>query len=315
MSKYRSNLPQLSGRLFLTDSGLETTLVFHEGIDLPFFAAWKLMQTSEGRITLRRYFDRHIDIARKQAMGFILDTPTWRASADWARRMDVPDDELARINQMSVSLLEEIRDEHETAAMPMVINGVIGPRGDGYHPDSIMSAAEAQEYHATQIRTFANSAADMVSAITMTNASEAIGITQAARQAGIPVVVSFTVETNGALPTGQALADAISETDAATASGPAYYMVNCAHPTHFQDKLEAGSDWMSRVHGIRANASKRSHAELDEATDLDDGNPVELGHDYAAIQRGHPHVTVFGGCCGTDHRHIEQISGAVRHAA
>jgi S-methylmethionine-dependent homocysteine/selenocysteine methylase len=315
MTKYRNDLPQLGKKLFLSDSGLETTLVFLEGQDLPYFAAFTMMETAEGRAVLRRYFDRHVAIARQKEMGFILDTPTWRANADWGRKLGLSDTDLDRINRESVAFLESIRGEMESPAMPMVINGVIGPRGDGYNPGFIMTEAEAEDYHAVQIKSFAGTAADMVSAITMTNVNEAIGIARAARAAGMPAVISFTVETDGNLPTGQSLAAAIMATDAATGQAPAYYMVNCAHPSHFQDKLETNAGWMRRIRGIRANASRKSHAELDESTELDFGNPAELALEYAGIRAIHPQVTVLGGCCGTDHRHIEQISAKAKQAA
>ena len=155
----------------------------------------------------------------------------------------------------------------------------------------------------------------MVTAITMTNASEAIGVVRAARAAGMPVAISFTLETDGRLPTGQALEEAIAEVDGATESYPAYFMINCAHPTHFDAILEPGSAWTQRIRGIRANASRRSHQELNEAPDLDAGDPVELGAQYRHLRDRHPHINVLGGCCGTDHRHIEQIGRACRAAA
>jgi S-methylmethionine-dependent homocysteine/selenocysteine methylase len=192
----------------------------------------------------------------------------------------------------------------------MVISGCVGPRGDGYDPGRMMSADEAEAYHAAQIGVFAGTEADIVSAITMTYAEEAIGIARAAEAAGMPVVISFTLETDGRLPTGQGLKEAIAAVDAATGWAPLYYMINCAHPTHFASVVASGEPWLQRLKGLRANASKRSHAELDAAPDLDAGDPVELGREYRAIRRGLPHLTVLGGCCGTDHRHVEAISRA-----
>jgi S-methylmethionine-dependent homocysteine/selenocysteine methylase len=311
MSKYRNRLPQLGTKPFLSDSGLETTLVFLDGIELPCFAAFTLLETEDGRARLTRYFERHLDIARRRGMGFILDTPTWRANADWGERLGLSTADLDRVNRFSIAFAEATRRQHESDETPIVVNGVFGPRGDGYRPESIMTADEAQRYHTAQMRSFAEAGADMVSAITMTHTGEAIGIARAARDHGLPAVVSFTVETDGRLPTGQTLGEAITETDEATAASPAYYMVNCAHPSHFRSELEGGAGWMSRIRGIRANASRRSHAELDEATELDDGNPVELAADYTVLHRMLPQATVFGGCCGTDHRHIEEISAAV----
>ena len=207
--------------------------------------------------------------------------------------------------------MEAVREAQETARSRMVISGCVGPRGDGYDPGALMRPEEAEAYHAWQIRIFAGTAADMVTAITMTNANEAIGITRAARAAGVPVAISFTVETDGRLPTGETLGEAIVAVDAATSAAPAYYMINCAHPMHFAHLLaDEGAPWTERLRGLRANASRRSHAELDHATDLDDGDPVELGAQYADLRRRHLQLTVLGGCCGTDHRHTERICEA-----
>lgn len=307
MPKYRANLPQIKRRQYLMDGGIETTLIFHDGQDLPYFAAFHLLKDEKGREALRSYFSRHASIARAHGVGFILESATWRASADWGKKLGYTRATLAEANRQAIDLLVELRDAFETDASPMVISGCVGPRGDGYDPGIVMSADEAQSYHREQINVFAGTEADMVTAITMTNANEAIGIARAARAASMPSVISLTVETDGRLPTGQTLKDAIEEIDTATDRAPAYYMINCAHPSHFDTVLNGGA-WMQRLRGLRANASKCSHAELDEADELDDGDPVELGRDYAALRVRYPQLTILGGCCGTDHRHIEQIS-------
>ena len=314
MAKYRHHLPQLNGNLFLTDAGIETTLIFHEGLDLPYFAAFHLLKDEEGRQALKKYFRRHAAIARENGTGFILESATWRASADWGDKLGYSAQELDAANHKAIDLLHELREELETDRSPMVISGCVGPRGDGYDPGKVMSPEEAEAYHGRQIRVFAEAGADLVTAITMTNTNEAIGVTRAARAADMPVVISFTVETDGRLPTGESLKEAIEAVDRATGRGPAYFMINCAHPTHFESVLN-GESWMQRLRGIRANASKRSHAELDEAEELDDGDPVELGAQYRDLRRRFGHINVLGGCCGTDHRHIEQICGACRQAA
>jgi S-methylmethionine-dependent homocysteine/selenocysteine methylase len=313
-TRYRHRLPQLEGGLFLTDGGIETTLIFHEGLELPYFAAFHLLRDEGGTRALRRYFTRHAAIACANDAGFILESATWRASSDWGDKLGYSARALAEVNRRAVDLLVELRDELETHRSPIVISGCVGPRGDGYDPGAGMSPGEAQRYHAPQIQGFAETAVDQVTAITMTNTPEAIGVARTAHSAGLPVVISFTVETNGRLPHGQSLPEAIEEVDAATGRAPAYYMINCAHPTHFQGVLEDAA-WTQRLHGLRANASKRSHAELDEAPDLDDGDPVQLGAEYAAIRERFPWINVLGGCCGTDHRHIEQICCACREAA
>jgi S-methylmethionine-dependent homocysteine/selenocysteine methylase len=311
MAKYRNNLPQLSGKLFLTDGGIETTLIFHEGLTLPYFAAFDLLPRAAGQAALRKYFRTYAALARQYAVGCILESATWRASADWGAKLGYSSAALVEMNRQAIALLQAIRHEYENDNTPIVISGCIGPRGDGYNPAAFMSEAEAAHYHAMQVETFREADADMVTAITMTYSAEAIGIARAAQAADMPVALSFTVETDGRLPTGQPLQEAIEQVDDATGNAPAYYMINCAHPTHFAGALVAGAPWVARIRGLRANASTKSHAELDEAVELDTGNPVELGGQYRDLRSRLPHLNVLGGCCGTDHRHVEEICKAV----
>ena len=313
MAKYRTHLPQLDGGLYLTDSGLETTLIFHHGMELPHFAAFDLLRNENGKATLRDYYSQHASTARRDGAGFILESPTWRASSAWGRKLGYSPEALAAVNREAIELMEDVRDGFASPDQPLVISANLGPRGDGYDPGEIMSPAQAQTYHFQQIGVFAESNADMITALTITNTPEAIGIARAAMVAGMPVVIGFTVETDGRLPTGQTLGEAIAEVDGATEATPAYYMINCAHPSHFADKLVAEGNWIGRVRGIRANASRCSHAELDEATELDAGDPVELAAAYGEIIRHFGQINVLGGCCGTDHRHIVQISAACRN--
>jgi S-methylmethionine-dependent homocysteine/selenocysteine methylase len=315
MAKYRSRLPQLDGGLFLTDGGIETTLIFHDGLELPHFAAFHLLRDADGRAALRKYYTRYARIAREGGFGFILESPTWRASPDWGKKLGYSEAALARVNRASIALMQELREEFETERTPIVVSGCVGPRGDGYDPGQLMSPQEAESYHAGQIGTFSEAGVDMVTAITITNANEAIGLTLAAQKAGVPVAVSFTLETDGRLPTGESLQQVIERVDESTAVGPAYYMISCAHPTHFERILSGHGAWAQRLRGIRANASKRSHQELNEAPDLDDGNPVELGGQYRDLRKLQPQINVLGGCCGTDHRHVEQIGLACKATA
>ena len=309
MARHRNALPQLGGDLFLTDGGIETTLIFHQGQELPDFAAFHLLQSPTGEAALREYFLPYVEIAQRARTGLILESATWRASADWGTRLGYSAGALADANRRSIELLETIRNEHG-ATIPIVISGCVGPRGDGYVPDSAMTEKQAEAYHRDQIDTFAATAADMVCAITMNYAAEAVGVARAAERAGMPVAISFTVETDGKLPTGQTLKAAIEQVDDATSRYPRYYMINCAHPAHFEDVLSGGEGWLSRISGLRANASRKSHAELNESTELDIGNPPELGQDYARLRRRLPSLNVMGGCCGTDARHVEQIADA-----
>jgi homocysteine S-methyltransferase len=299
-------------RLFVTDGGLETELVFHDGIDLPCFAAFPLLADPNTRARLARYYNGYLDIARTHSAGFVMETPTWRANPDWAEQLGYSAARLDDANRAAIALAEEIRATGAADGIPTVVSGCIGPRGDGYDSDSAMTAEEAEDYHRVQVGTFADTSADQVTAITMTNAAEAVGIVKAAAAAGVPSAISFTVETDGRLPTGQSLHDAVDQVDAMTDSAAAYFMVNCAHPTHFMPALAHEGAWRRRIVGLRANSSRRSHAELDDATELDEGDPRELGAQHAALQDRVPAVRVLGGCCGTDARHVAAIVSAWR---
>ena len=310
MNNSRSRLPQLDRGLFLTDGGIETTLIYQDGFDLPFFAAFPLLRTDPGVAALRRYYTRHASIARERGVGFVLESATWRANPDWGVRLGYSARELAAANRAAIDLLHGLRRELETDRSPMVVSGCVGPRGDGYRAEAVMTPAAARAYHAEQIRVFAAAGADLATAITMTNSGEAIGIVRAARAEGLPVVISFTVETDGQLPSGESLAEAIGAVDGETDGAAAYFMINCAHPSHFADVMSPGASWVGRIRGVRANASTRSHAELDAATTLDAGDPLDLGQRYRELRTQFPRINVLGGCCGTDHRHIEQICDA-----
>jgi homocysteine S-methyltransferase len=309
MAKYRQDLPQLAGDIFLSDGGMETTLIFQEGVELPHFASFVLMSTPEGRRQLKDYYIRYLEVARKHHTGFILDTPTWRANPDWGALLGYGPEELRTINRDSVALLVELRKEFQPAGFPCVISGAIGPRGDGYKAGD-MDEGEAETYHAAQVESFAQTEADMVSAYTLTNYKEAIGIARAAKLNAMPCAISFTVETDGRLVTGLSLGDAINRVDEATGASPVYYLINCAHPTHFMQSLEKGEPWIDRVYGAKANASAKSHAELDESETLDAGDPLDLGQRYKTLRQQFPKIRVLGGCCGTDHRHVAAICEA-----
>ena len=306
----RAQLPQLSGETFITDGGMETTLIFDEGIALPDFASFILLEDPTGVDVLRAYYTSYLEIAAQHGVGIVLDTPTWRANPDWGDRLGYSAAELADVDRRGVALLEELRATAD-GVTHVIISGCIGPRGDGYRVDNVMTAEEAQRYHEPQVATFADTAADLVSALTLTYAGEAVGVARAAQNAGIPSVISFTVETDGRLPSGQSLREAIEEVDEQTQGAVAYFMINCAHPTHFAHVLEADGDWRGRIRGLRANASEKSQAELDEAEELDSGNPAALARQYRELQTRLPSLTVVGGCCGTDHRHVAEICAAV----
>ena len=292
----------------LTDSGLETWLVFHRGLQLPDFAAFPLLDEPDQRTHLAEYFRDHLRIAAERRVGLVLETPTWRANSDWGGRLGYDAVRLDRVNRDAVQFLRDLGGEF--ADVPLTVSGNIGPRGDGYNPEELMTPEDAESYHHGQIDSFVGAGADRVTMLTATHAGEAIGVVRAAAAAGIPSVVAFTVETDGRLPSGQPLHEAISEVDAATDAAALHYGINCAHPDHFTPALGDDPSAIERIGLLRANASRASHAELDEAEDLDDGDPDELASQYAALVAEHAHFEVLGGCCGTDTRHIAAIARA-----
>lgn len=302
-----ASLPQLQ-RLFLTDAGLETDLLFNKGIDLPCFASITLLTNPAGVAALTDYYRGFLDLARARGTGFILESATWRASPDWAEPLGFSPDELDDLNRRAIGLLAGLRADY--ADVPTVVSGCTGPRGDGYDPGRIMGAAEAQDYHSHQLGVLAGAGVEMLSAITMTNIPEAVGIANVARALDLPVAISFTVETDGRLPSGETLAEAVAAVDAATGRYPAYYMINCAHPAHFDAALDADAAWTARIGGLRANASTLSHAELDAMTELDIGDIDDLALRHRALVERFPHIRVVGGCCGTDLRHVSAMVDA-----
>ncbi len=302
---------QMLDRLYLTDAGLETDMVFNRGIDLPHFSSVTLLTNPTGQAAHDDYFVGFLELAKAKGTGCLLESATWRASSDWAEALGLSPDELDTLNTLAVKRVSMLAKPFADDGLNVLISGCVGPRGDGYDPGNLMSAEEAEAYHSRQIAALKRGNPDLVSAITMTNIPEAIGIARAARAAGLPVVISFTVETDGRLPTGETLEAAVTSVDQETGSTPLHYMVNCAHPDHFRHVLTSGGDWVQRVRGIRANASRCSHAELDAMTSLDRGDPAELGATYASMRRELPQLRVLGGCCGTDLEHVAAIAGAV----
>ncbi|MCU4181354.1 homocysteine S-methyltransferase family protein [Bosea sp. BH3] len=310
MAKYRHALPQMQGSsVFLSDGGMETTLIFHDGLELPHFASFTLLASEEGRKHLIAYYEKYLAIAQGRGVGFVLDSASWRANPDWGTKLDYDAKALKAANLASITLLSELRERWETPSMPCVISGAIGPRGDGYK-EGRMARDEAEAYHSVQIATFAESQADMVAAYTLGSIEEAIGISNAAQAHDMPCAISFTVETDGRLISGRSLREAVEIVDDETGGAPLYYMINCAHPVHFEKALEAGEGWMKRVHGVRANASMLSHAELDDSETLDEGDPADLGRRYQVLRRNFPSFHILGGCCGTDHRHVAAVCEA-----
>jgi len=295
-------------RFFLSDGGLETYMIFEKGFTLPCFSAAVLLDTEQGRSELTSYMQRYIDLAQNTGRGFVMDVPTWRAGTAWASPLGLSLSETLAINQSAADFMRGIRDDHETDTLPILLNGLVGPSGDAYAPETMISAKDALLIHAPQVHALGQAGVDMISAMTLTHAGEASGIALAAQEIDLPVVIAFTLETDGRLPSGQALGEAITEVDEQTGNAPIYYMINCAHPDHFREALDTTEPWLLRIGGLRSNASRMSHQELDACETLDDGDPVELGHLNSELLKLLPNIRVIGGCCGTDHRHVGCIA-------
>ncbi len=304
-------LARMGDELWLTEGGLETELVFHDGLDLPCFAAFVLLDSEAGRARLARFYKGYLDTAERLGSGFIMDSQTWRASHGWGAKMGLSAERIAEINAEAVDFLKGLRAGRGAQAEWILVNGVVGPSGDGYAPETQMTVAEAWDYHQPQVDALSAAGVDLATVMTMTHVEEAIGVTEAARAAGLPFACSFTVETDGRLPSGMDLGEAIMRVDEATNGWPMWFGVNCAHPDHFRDRLSG--DWVARIGALRANASRKSHAELEASEELDAGDAEELGRDYAGLMRVLPGLRVIGGCCGTDLSHVSAIGHACRH--
>lgn len=299
----------MTPELLLTDSGLETVLVFHDGMDLPAFAAFPLLQDEGGRARLGRYYQEHLTIAAHYGTGFVLETPTWRVNRDWGAELGYSEDDLRRVAHDSVAFVDDLAATWQGTGA-LLRSAVLGPRGDGYVPGTTMRPDEAADYHRQQVRDYSDAGADQVSALTLSYVAEAVGIAAAAAEIGIPAVIGFTVETNGRLPSGATLEEAIATVDESTASYPRWYTINCAHPEHIARGITEGADWSRRIGALRANASRLSHAELDVAAELDAGDPAELAQGYLQLAASLPGLRVVGGCCGTDARHVAALAQA-----
>jgi S-methylmethionine-dependent homocysteine/selenocysteine methylase len=298
-------VPKPGGPGYVSDGGLETDLIYHYGFDLPQFAAFPLVESDRGREVLQRYFAKVIDNARRAGVNAMLEAPTWRANPDWAAKLGYDAKALDAANRAAISLLRGFADAAD-GVPDVAVAGVIGPRGDGYVAGERADVDEAAAYHRAQLESFAAAGADFAFACTLTGPDEAAGIVHAANEVGLPVAISFTVETDGRLPDGTALRAAIEQVDAV--GDIAYFGVNCAHPSHIHPAIEPGA-WLDRIGSVLPNASAKTHAELDEATELDEGDPATLAADMRALRDELRAVSVMGGCCGTDARHVAAMWG------
>ncbi len=308
-----SNLPQLNGRDMTCGGGIETWLQYVDGFKLRHFCLFELLDDERGRACIEDYHRKLIEAAVEAGIGVIVEGLHYRASRDWGGLIGYSREGLEDINIRGIELYKDLAREYDSPETPMLVGGVIGPQGDAYNVGKTASADEAEDYHSEQIQAFKKAGADIVTALTLSSTEEAIGLTRAADAADLPVVISFFVKKGGGLNGGETLEEAIATVDAATDRGPAYYMINCTHPTEFDVSLGEG-DWMVRVGGFMPNAVAMETLALCKLGHLEDGDPVELGGQMAELARRYPHIHVWGGCCGTDGRHIGEIGKQVGEA-
>ena len=304
-------MPHETDRVFLTDGGTETWLMHKRGLELPHFCAFHLLNDRTASAAIRAYYRAFADIAVEHGTGFIFDSLTYRASRDWGNRLGYSAEALEDVNHRSLALYRDIAAEAGMLAQNVVISGCIGPQADAYRRDDAPSADAAEAYHRVQIETFKAADADLVTALSLSSSQEAIGIVRACDSVGLPSAVSFMLEKDHRLQSGETLRQAIETVDAATGGSAAYFLVNCAHPLDIAPAL-AQEAWVTRVRGLRANASDHDHSVLSQLDHLEEGDPDELAEQYAGLKSSFPHLNVFGGCCGTDFAHVRKISDALR---
>jgi len=309
----------LAERTFLTFPGCETYLLYIQGFPLRDFCAFEVVYDDRAWQRLEDELLRPVaDAAAARGFGLLADSFVWRASADYVTRLGAPG--VAAVNQRAIervrAFITRWRAGSDAArACPVLVTGDIGPRGDGYAATGAVSIGAAYDYHAAQVDVLARAGVDVLVPLTMTSLPETLGILRAAEIAKLPVLVSPTIEPDGKLPDGTPLGEFVATVDDATHGYPLAFMVNCVHPSHLAPVLRAAAErdepWLTRFRGVRANASAKTHAELDASKALDRGDPAALGGGVADLQRAHG-LTIVGGCCGTDAEHLACIASACR---
>ncbi len=303
-------LPQQSGRLMTSADGFETWMQYVDGFTLRHFCGFELLNDPRGAACLRDYHRKIVEAAVANGFGVINEGLHYRASKDWGTLIGFSREGLEEINIRGIEFYRDFAREYGTPETPMIVSGAIGPKGDAHNIGRVPDAAEAEDYHADQILTMRKAGVDQVTAMTFSGVEEAIGFCRAAKAAELPVVVSFFVARGGRLKGGESLQEAITRVDAATDAAPAYFMINCTHPTEFEAGLAAGA-WTARLGGFMPNAVAAETLDLCRLGHLEDGDPDELGGQMAELARRFTHANVWGGCCGTDSRHIGQIARQV----
>jgi len=307
MTDHRSFPPQQKGRFYLTEGGTETELLYRYGFELPQFAVFPLLDNPRAVSKMREMFRSYLEVAARHEMCALMGGLDYRASPDWGELLGYSPQGLAEANLRSIEFLRDIAGEYVSDIPDILIEGLIGPRGDAYERGASITESEAEDYHSVQLETLKKANVDLALAITFNNIPEAIGVARAAGRIGVPLAISLFLDSTSKLSSGASLAEAITAIDKETAQTPEFYLVNCSHPVEYEPAMEAG-DWIHRVRGVRPNASRMEKMALCQIGHLEEGDPVELGELCGDLARRHPHMDIWGGCCGTWDRHLDEIA-------
>lgn len=307
MADAKSFPSKQEGRFYLSEGGTETELMYKYGFELPEFAMFPLLNNPDAVSKMREMFRSYLEVVAVNGMCALMGGLDYRASPDWGERLGYSPEGLAEANHHALAFLREIADEYTTDIQEILIQGVIGPRGDAYERNETITENEAEDYHSVQLKTLKEADVDLALAMTFNNIRESIGVARAAAKVGVPLAISFIVNSESKLDTGQSLGEAIATIDAETNHAPEFYSVNCCHPIEYEPAIES-YDWINRVRGVRPNASKRDKIALCQLGHLEDGDPVELGQQCGDLARRYPHMDIWGGCCGTWDNHLNEIA-------
>lgn len=295
------------GRFYLSEGGTETEFMYKHGFELPHFAIFPLLDNPDAVSKLREMFRSYLDVAAKHEVCALMGGLDYRASPDWGELLGYSPAGLADANMQSIEFLREIAGEYSSQIPETLIQGLIGPRGDAYERNETITENEAEDYHAVQLETLKEADVDLALAITFNNIPESVGVARAAAKIGIPLGISLSLDSSSKLNSGQSLSEAITMIDKATDQSPEFYSINCSHPLEFEPAIEPG-DWVNRIRGVRPNASKMDKMALCQLGHLEEGDPVELGVLCGDLARRYPHMDIWGGCCGTWDKHLNEIA-------
>jgi homocysteine S-methyltransferase len=299
--------PQKEGRFYLSEGGTETEILYKYGFELPQFAMFPLLDNPEAVSKMQGMYRKYLDVVAKHGMCALMGGLDYRASPDWGKLLGYSPQGLSEANHKSINFLREIAKEYTSDIPDILIQGLIGPRGDAYKMNLNITENEAEDYHSIQLNTLKEANVDLALAITFNNIPESIGVARAAKKIGVPLAISLSLDSTSKLNSGPSLAEAITTIDEETELAPEFYLINCSHPLEYESAIVSG-DWINRIRGVRPNASKMEKIALCQIGHLEDGDPVELGVQCGDLARRYPHMDIWGGCCGTWDTHLDQIA-------